>query len=351
MRAPSDRIVRPTLQCLFDDLGNEVGPDRLRESLGTAARDMANDSRYLLPVALVAVEHIVLDKANLLARDPAAVREPIETITDRTMVKVKTSDRRGALWQDDEGVWWLLAAGRRKDDGPGDFYREIARYRSNSDPIAPTDLDRRYHVYEAAYIGDCDAERVARADVVRALLQAAAEPGTATSVDVFGAVVAISVDPEGDGSEMLSVSFDFIRFDECDRFPVDVISFVPGCGEPIDDWDVFPPLRDGDPVCWYTYVNAAWIEWLATSVELERLVGEPYIPPAPSAREAALSGRRAHRAPASVVTLAYVEGVEITALCGVRFTPHRNPDHFEECSACAEALALLRGGMGERPEA
>ncbi|CAN5890342.1 hypothetical protein BH23ACT10_BH23ACT10_26620 [soil metagenome] len=44
----------------------------------------------------------------------------------------------------------------------------------------------------------------------------------------------------------------------------------------------------------------------------------------------------AHRAPASVVTLAYVEGVEITALCGVRFTPHRNPDHVEECSACAE---------------
>lgn len=57
----------------------------------------------------------------------------------------------------------------------------------------------------------------------------------------------------------------------------------------------------------------------------------------------------AHRAPASVVTVAYVEGVEITALCGVRFTPHCNPDHVEECSACAEALALLRGGMGERP--
>ncbi len=33
---------------------------------------------------------------------------------------------------------------------------------------------------------------------------------------------------------------------------------------------------------------------------------------------------------ASVVTLAYVEGVEITALCGVRFSPHRDPDRFEE---------------------
>ena len=108
MKAPENRIVRPTLRCLIDDLGNDVGPVELR-------------------AALAAAEHLVLDKANMLAGDATAEREPIEAITDRSTVKVKTSDRRGALWQDDDGTWWLLAAGRREAAGPGDFYREIAR--------------------------------------------------------------------------------------------------------------------------------------------------------------------------------------------------------------------------------
>ncbi len=160
-------------------------------------------------------------------------------------------------------------------------------------------------------------------------------------------MVTIFVDPEDDGSEMLSMSFDFTSFKERDRFPVDVIGFVPGY-ESIDDWDILPPLRDGDPECWYTYVSESWIEWLATAVELDQLVEDPQVPRTPSVPA---SGQQSHRAPASVVTLAYVEGVEITALCGVRFSPHRNPDHFDECPACTETLALLRRGADKRPEA
>lgn len=347
MKAPLNRIVRPTLRCLMDDLRNEVGPAELRAALGSAERAMAEDSHYLFPVPLAAAEHIVLDKANMLARDPTAEREPIEAITDRSTVKVKTSDRRGALWQDDDGTWWLLAAGRRKDDGPGDFYREIARYTGDSDPIAPTEADRRYLRFESAYIAECTAEREAQTKVVRALLDAAAHPGTSTSVDVFGAAVTISVDPEDDGSEMLSMAFDFTTFEDRGRFPVDVIGFVPGY-ESLDDWDILPPLRDGDPECWYTYVSETWIDWLATAVELDELLVEADVPPTPSVSTA---GERSHLAQATVVTLAYVEGVEIVALCGVRFTPHRNPDGFEECPACAEALALLRRGADERPDA
>lgn len=347
MKTPENRIVRPTLRCLIDDLGNEVGPVELRAALATAERDMAKDQLYLFPVPLAAAEHLVLDKANMLAGDATAEREPIEAITDRSTVKVKTSDRRGALWQDDDGTWWLLAAGRRKDDGPGDFYREIAKYGSDSDRIAPTDADRRYFRYESAYIAECDAERDAQTKVVRALLDAAAHPGVSSVVDVFGAVVTISVDPEDDGSEMLSMALDFTSFKDRGRFPVDVIGFVPGY-ESMDDWDILPPLRDGDPECWYTYVSESWIDWLATAVELDELLNDSEVPPTPTVSAA---GERSHRAAASVVTLAYVEGVEITALCGVRFTPHRNPDGFEECPTCAEALALLRRGADERPKA
>ncbi len=56
----------------------------------------------------------------------------------------------------------------------------------------------------------------------------AVDPGRPHSVEVFGAVVIVSLDPESDGSETLSMAFDFTTFEARDRFPVDVIGFVPG---------------------------------------------------------------------------------------------------------------------------
>lgn len=273
----------------------------------------------------------------MLAGDASAHREPIEVITDRSVVKVKTSDRRGALWQDDAGTWWLLAAGRRKDDGPGDFYREIAKYGDDSSPIAPTETDLSYLRYESAYIAECDADREAQSKVLTALLDAAANPGTVYAAEVFGATVSISVEFDDETTETLSVCFELTSFEQQDRFPVDVLAFVPG-HEDVDDWDVLPPLSAGDPLCWYAYVDTAWVAWLATAVELEHLVAD-HAPPTPSA---SVADSVSHRASAKVVTLAYVEGVEITALCGVRFAPYRNPERFEECPACAEVLAHLR---------
>ncbi len=130
--------VRTTLRCLLEDLGHEVAPEDLRTALRSFVHDQEEDPNFLLPVPLLATSHSVLDKANMLAGDESAKRERIETISDRYAIKVKTGDCRGALWQDDDGTWWLLAAGRRKDDGPGDFYRELERLSTDSSPIAPT---------------------------------------------------------------------------------------------------------------------------------------------------------------------------------------------------------------------
>ena len=225
MKVPEGRIVRPTLRCLLDDLANEVGPPELRACVPTARRDMAADRRFLFPVALAATQHLVLDRANLLALDSNSDREPIVSITDRSIIKVKTSDRRGALWFDGE-TWWLLAAGRRKDDGPGDFYRDLEKYGRNSDPIAPTEADRVYLRYETAFLAECAAERDAQMAVVQAVLTATANPGTVETVEVFGAHVAVLIDAEAD-DEMLSVSFDFVNFQQRDRFPVDVLQPSP----------------------------------------------------------------------------------------------------------------------------
>ena len=306
MKAVEGRVVRPTLRCLIDDLGNEVGPASLRATLSTARRDVAGNSRFLCPVPLSAAEHLLTDKANLLALDPNADRELIVSITDRSVVKVKSSDRRGALWADADGMWWLLAAGRRKDDGSGDFYREVAKFGSDSSPIAPTADDLNYLQLETAYIADCALDRDAHTAIVEAILAAAASPGQPQSADVFGARVAVQIDA-GPGDEMLSVAFDFLSFDQRARFPVDVLA----------------------------------ISYLATAVELDGLLNERTVPAA-SALNQPTAGRIAHRAAAALVTLSYVEGIEITALCGVRFVAHRDPEFYDECPTCGAALALLR---------
>lgn len=281
----NNRLVRPTLRCLHEDLAQEVEPDEVRIALRTAIEDMADDPTYLLPCALVDIRHPVLEKANLIASEDAAPRERIVAITDRHVIKVKTGDRRGALWEDDNGTWWLLAAGRRKDDGSGDFYRDLERFSRDSSPIAPAEADQRYHRFEEAYSAECEAERLTHGQVLGALLAAAQAPGSTVDVEVFGASVSIRVVPDEDGLAVLEMSWEFAQFEQQDRFPMDVLAMVPG-RESLDDWQYQPPRRDDDsPHSWFTYVTDEWVEHMATSAELDDLLPTA-TPGHPSTRQA-----------------------------------------------------------------
>lgn len=42
----------------------------------------------------------------------------------------------------------------------------------------------------------------------------------------------------------------------------------------------------------------------------------------------------------------YVMGEEVTALCGARFIPTRDPERYPVCEACKQVLTLLRGSGG-----
>jgi len=42
----------------------------------------------------------------------------------------------------------------------------------------------------------------------------------------------------------------------------------------------------------------------------------------------------------------YVMGEEVTALCGTRFIPTRDPEQYPVCEACKQTLALIRGSGG-----
>lgn len=335
------RLVRPTLRCLLEDLAQDVTPEDVRAALRTIVDDMAADPTYLLPCSLVDVGHAVLDKANLIANDEAAPRERIKVITDRHVIKVKTGDRRAALWQDDAGTWWLLAAGHRKDDGSGDFYRELKRFSKDSAPIAPTDADERYHRLDAAYAAECEAERAAHGRVLGALLTAARAPRSTIDVEAFGATVSIMVVPDEVGLAVLELSWEFAQFEQQDRFPMDVLAMVPG-REVIDAWDYLPPRKDsGSPHSWFTYVTEGWVEHMATSAELDDLLtnGDTWTPINPSSDG---SEHFSHWAKGSVVTLAYATGIEIVGLCGARVVAHRDYEKLPICSSCQENLELLR---------
>jgi len=341
MPEQAKRVVRATLRCLRQDLAQEVGPDELKVALRTVVDDMAADPTYLLPCPLVDAEHAVIEKANLLATDEAAHRERIEALTDRYAIKVKTGDRRAALLQDEDGTWWLLAAGRRKNDTAGDFYREIERFSADATPIAPTDDDHRLQRLEAAYEEECEAERAAHAEVVGAVLSAARVPGSISTVDVFGAAVSVRIEPDEEGLAVLEMSWEFAEFDQQDRFPMDVLAMVPGRDD-IDAWDYLPPRSNSDsPHTWYTYVTAEWVDHMATSAELDELLtnGDDWQPVNPSSDG---SEHYSHLAKGSIVTLAYLTGIEITALCGASIVAHRDYERFPVCPTCQESLTLLR---------
>lgn len=48
----------------------------------------------------------------------------------------------------------------------------------------------------------------------------------------------------------------------------------------------------------------------------------------------------------AVVLEAMVTGTPITALCGKRFVPQRDPKKYPVCPPCAEKRAILLGGNG-----
>ncbi|CAN5796732.1 hypothetical protein BH23ACT2_BH23ACT2_07230 [soil metagenome] len=340
-----ERLVRPTLRCLLEDLAQEVGPDELRVAIRTAEADMASDDTHLLPCPLTDAQHLVLDKANLLAGDEAAERERILAITDRHVIKVKSSDRRAALWQDEAGTWWLLAAGRRKNDGAGDFYRDLERFTDkDSAPIAPTDADQRYLRLEAAYAKECLTERLAHRHILEAVFQAARNPSTGIEAEAFGATVSIRIDPDEDGLAAIETGWEFDRFEEVDRFPYDVLAMVPGLGS-TDLWEYLPPRKDSDsPHTWFAYVPQAWVDHLATSVEIDDLIDDGWTPPDPSTDG---SEHFSHYAQSKVVTLAYVEGIEIVGLCGARVVAHRDYERFPVCPTCVNNLELLRRLRGD----
>ncbi len=57
--------------------------------------------------------------------------------------------------------------------------------------------------------------------------------------------------------------------------------------------------------------------------------------------------RFAHYVRKEDIVRSNVEGVPVTALCGKRWIPNRDPDRYPVCPTCKEIYAALRGGSSE----
>ena len=116
---------RPTIRCLREDLGyTKLPPAR---------------------VALNELEHPLLRKASAQFSGDGP-RERIASVDDNVLFKVKIQRWRGAVWTDSRCPW-LVAAGRREDGSPDDFYAALAErgrharklYNSDNSPTLTTD--------------------------------------------------------------------------------------------------------------------------------------------------------------------------------------------------------------------
>ena len=312
----------------------------MRQALKTAEADLRANALYLFPVTLDQLRNSVLDKANSLANDPIADRMRIEAITDRHVIKVKTGPHRAAMWRDEDGQWWLLAAGCRRDDGPGDFYRGLEKYGNDSSPIGPTQRDKDYLRFETEYSKELELERTVHARVLQALLGAASTPGEWVSLEAFGAQVDLRIKPDEDGFAVVEVTWQMVDYTDQQRFPADLLAMILA-GQNIDDWVYLARPKSGMDQLWYTYVTEVWVENLAVSAELDLLQQAANnltaIDPVSDGSE-----NFSHWAKGSVVTRAYIEGIEIIGLCGARVVAHRDYEDLPVCDKCNEAFALLR---------
>ncbi|GII76491.1 hypothetical protein Sru01_14730 [Sphaerisporangium rufum] len=95
---------RPTVRCLREDLGiTKLPPARM---------------------PLDEIDHPLIRKASAqFAGDGSGER--IASVDDNVLLKVKIQRWRGAVWPDNRGPW-LVAAGRREDGSPDDFYAVLA---------------------------------------------------------------------------------------------------------------------------------------------------------------------------------------------------------------------------------
>jgi Protein of unknown function (DUF3039) len=333
--------VRPTLRCIVEDFCQEIVSDELLSALRGFTESEAESANLEPPLSLASLDRLLLQKARAIAAEPLAYSERIDCIPNAFVHKVKASQFRGALWHETEtGVWWLLAKGLRKNGSDQDFYVELESMTDTFANIAPTAVDLRYWRIEKALEAELASERQAQESLIEALMRAARHPNVAARSEVFGAELTVLIRRfDDDEPDVVEASWKLTTYDEQDRFPQDLLAFVPFHGN-LDDWDYIPGNpKTGAEERFFVYVERRWTDWLAACQEASELISLDVVPPLPTTSG---SEHFSHVLPEAIATTAYVLGIESIAFCGARVIAHRDPTRFPICPDCELTLSTYR---------
>lgn len=218
--------VRPTMRCLFEDLGISHLPPASQP--------------------LDTLDHVLLQKAQQLYPTRATPGERIVSIDDHVFFKVKVERWRGAVDRD-SSPQWLCAAGSRQEGSPDDFYQALVdqcrswrkdynRHHARtlttdtySDSLLPTDDDR-----DRILLEDAVAQETILSTTLPALVKSALQhEGVEQRAEIAGCLIGVYV--TRDDFDSIYVGIRIIGSVPPDTYAV-VLSEVPGTT--IDDWHI-----------------------------------------------------------------------------------------------------------------
>lgn len=329
-------LPRPTFRCIRTDLVDGWADSTHQRIAG------GGDG----PPALSQLKHpLISHVVDIFAESDEEIRrETISGLSDPKFYKAKSGRWRGAVYFDDDGQPWLVAAGLRRAGEATDFYAWFTG-RVNAvgpDEFLPTGEDRRRLRRETLDQQLSAWERVVHNDTLDALARTEADRTVRWQLLSF------------DGSEVIaevSLTVETLEADddEPDGYGEITLEFE------TTNWQHSQLVEHAEIIamCAIECRESAWTPGhtvtriysvLGTAREITAIIANAQSDDNQAPRDVQPS-EIAHYVYAHEgrLTQQYVEGMPAKALCGQFFVPRQDPSGMPKCSRC-EAVYRSMGG-------
>ena len=350
--SPSDSDgCRPTLRVLRECLSN---PDDWEdpEQCRSIAR---NDFKSVIPLSSLKHPAVMAGKSLTVDEDSGAnltiFKHSIRARLQSIWKEVRSEQWRGLVTQPEtESRWWLLHAGLKRTGDRSNVYDQVERLsEAEIKSLYPVQDDRDLLVLETSAM----ANRRWRMDCLTTLIDAIASAANASEMQYPAELPP----PPGRTVSPLNIEVELVRLDyeEDPTFetPVEVLLSLR-----LLDWDddvirqaVVPQLVgfmdpqkerwsvhtvEGKVTVYSVEITEVRLSQLTAAVELGAMEGASL-----AGAIVAPTNNSAHYVAKSTLVEAYVDGMEVRALCGQWFVPTQ--DHTEKpvCLSCEKEFAEL----------
>lgn len=328
-----NRRARPTLRVLKEDLTSGWGNPFPRRALEH------DNLEGLHPLS--DLPHPIISKAKAVFGENPAEDESQQEIASATKLRlweVKNSQWRGGVWQDKEGVRWLVVAGLAKGghEDHDDFYKKIQRTNNSTDleRWKPTQLDTQLLKQETVTRLRTEWELHIQQLALEALEKVNAGGTHQFTVHSFYpeakkmATVEIEVVVERGGIESDDIFLEITpenEFAGTNLLWVLTLRLLTSIYPPQQSWDRYKNTFSniGEPGAWTRQRDL-----LTQLVEEEELAfSQP--------------GQFSHYTHRKHLTRSTVEGKAVLSLCGKSFVPQSDHVNLPRCPDCEQIYAEI----------